>query len=419
MTGAVLGIAVSLVPILLVYTVSDGMIEGITNRYVETKTYHIQAALPDNFGETEAKSLTDALTGSGGITYASEEVDLPAVAVSASGSQAVLIRAVSPEYFTEPGVKRYLSIREGETEKLGSKGIILGTALADSLAVKPGDTVTIVAPERTEGSGSDSRFGYSPRLFFFRVKAVADAGYRDLDSIWAFVDRQSNSRLLDTPVAYRFMGFKVDDPYSNSLGEAIGLIGAEMEQRHPEWYDSGLVRPWPELERNLYRSFGSTKSTLLLIMTIALLVAALNLGSALSTFVSERTQDIAILKSFGISPRSIASIFVFSGLLTGLSGTLLGLASGIAVSANVNAIVAVIERLVNAIARAGAFLGGRSAIPARLLDPEYYLESIPVSLDPNALLALGLASVLLAFAVSYFPARTASRIPVQDLMRKR
>jgi lipoprotein-releasing system permease protein len=418
--GAILGIGISLVPLLLVLVVSDGMIEGITRRYIETKTYHIQVAVPDDFGAGDAAPGIAAAKAIPGIVSASLETYGSAVAVSASGSGAVMIRAVDPEFFLDPGTKAYLDSLEGNLIPRGSRDIVLGSALASKLKLSVGDQLTIITPNQAaeESAASGGFAGYRPRLSFFRVVGIASAGYRDLDAIWAFISPAAGERLLLYSSCYSFIGVKVADPYSNSLGEIRKSLSDSLDQLYPLWFDSYLARSWPEVERSLYASFGTTKTTLLFIMGIALLIAAINLGSSLSTFVVERSMDIAVLRSFGATDRAIRTIFVGAGVLTGSLGTLIGLAAGLLVALNVNALIQALEWLLNVGSSGFALLTGRQTLALKLLDPEYYLETIPVAININQVLSIVLLCVLLSAVVSLLPARKAVRVSVQTLIRK-
>jgi lipoprotein-releasing system permease protein len=418
--GAILGIGISLVPLLLVLVVSDGMIEGITRRYIETKTYHVQVAVPDGFDVEEAAAGIAVAESIPGVVSALLESDGSAVAVSASGSNAVMLRAVDPRFFQDPGTKSYLSTLEGSAIPKGNRDIVIGSALAEKLKLSVGDQLTIITPSQASeaATASEGFAGYRPRLSFFRVSGIVSAGYRDLDSIWAFISPQAGQRILVYSSCYSFMGIKVENPYSNTLGEIRTALSDNFDQLYPLWFDSYLARTWPEVERNLYASFGTTKTTLLFIMGIALLVAAINLGSCLSTFVVERSMDIAVLRSFGATDGAIRRIFVGAGLLTGSLGTFIGLAVGLLVSLNVNSLIRALEWLLNLGSSAIARLAGHQAVTLKLLDPAYYLEVIPVSLNLSQICGIVLLCIFLSAIVSLLPARKAVRVSVQGLIRK-
>jgi len=421
MAGAILGIGISLVPLVLVLIVSDGMIQGITRRYMETKTYHLQVAVPDGMSDIESQKGLNAIQSLPGVKAAFLEKNGSGVAVSASSSSAVMLRAIDPAFFSDPGTKEFLAVVAGHSVPAGNRDIIIGSSLATALKVKLGDSLTLITPNPEDNAndtaGADFS-GYSPRLSFFKVSGIVSAGYRDLDALWAFITPEMGTRLLTYPSSAAFLGVKVTNPYANSLGAVKDSIIERLDSVYPDWFDPYLARTWPEIERSLYKSFGTTKSMLLFIMGIALIIAAVNLGSALSTFVVEHSIEIAVLRSVGASGLALKRIFVGAGLITGGIGTILGLSLGLFISWNINYLISGIEWLVTAIDVVIAFASGHPSVPLKLLDPAYYLEKIPISVDFAQIALIATLSIALSVVASLIPALKASKVSVQELIRK-
>jgi lipoprotein-releasing system permease protein len=419
--GAILGIGISLVPLLLVLLVSDGMIEGITKRYMETKSYHLQVALPDQFGSAAAAPAMKAIAAIKGIRSSYLEINGSAIIVSGKTSHATLVRAVSPGFYEDSGTSEYLRGKSGEIAPRNNHSIVIGSSLASALGVGLGDQVTIVSSGTDPDAPLEELNGtpaFSPRLSFFRVTGIVSAGYRELDALWAFVSLDAAERVLTPANSYEFLGIKVDKPFSNSLGTLRQGVCDALSSLYPDWFEPRLVRSWPDIEGSLYRSFSTTKSMLLYIMGIALLVAAVNLGSALATFVAERNMEIAVLRSMGADDSLIRRIFLGAGLLTGASGTLLGITFGLVLSLCINGIIAAVEWIANSAGSLFSLLSGQAFHATRLLDPGYYLEKIPISPNYPQIAAIGLLSIALCVVASIVPAVKATKISVQALVRK-
>lgn len=426
MRGAILGIGISLIPIVLVLIVSNGMIQGITNRYMETKTYHLQIALPSGLDELSVRKGREALFALRGVRGAFLETDGTGVAASAARTKAVLLRAIDPGYFNDSGTASYLKVLAGSAAPEGNKSIVLGESLASELHLGVGDSVTIITPSggsaaalrEVESTKAAPLAAYNPKLSIFKVTGIVSAGYRDMDASWAFVSPEAGKRILAADASVSFFGIKTDSPFSNALGAVRQSAVEAFAPLYPDWFEGRLIRTWPEIESNLYHSFGTTKSLLMLIMGIALLIAAVNLGSALSTFVAEHRKDIAVLRSGGATDASIRHIFLQSGLITGSIGTVFGLLAGLLVAVNVNAVIAGIEWVINLFGQLTAALRGRPFVSLTLLDPSYYLERIPIVVNAGEILAIGGLSILLCIVCSLIPAKKATRISVQELLRK-
>ncbi len=417
--GAILGVALSLVPLIVVLVVSDGMIEGITARYIETGTFHIQAN-PVGAGDSpEARGkVLEELRRLPGIVSVIPETDGPGIALANGNTAGALIRSVGPEYFSDRGVLQYLETVSGTTNNLRPRDAVLGEALAGELSLKPGDSFSLM----TANSYSSGKSGPElvPKLSFFRVKAVVSAGYRELDSLWLFVGEDAGSKIL-APETTRFtVGIKVLDPYSRGLDDIRRKIEAALvssaNRGAAEWY----VTTWPEAEQSLFKSFSTTRALLVLIMAIAVAVAAVNVGSALSMLVVERKQDIAVLKATGASPDFIGLVFLFAGLFTGGIGTVIGISAGSLLAWRINDIVSLVERSVNALSSLAASLSGSPISDSgfRLLDPTFYLSSIPIDLKPESLGAVAILALILSAIVSLVPARKAAKLSPLEIVRK-
>jgi lipoprotein-releasing system permease protein len=405
--GAVLGIALSLVPLVVVLVVADGMIQGITARYLETSTYHLQAYPFFRQSQASLSERAASLSALPGIAAAFPETQGPAMAILGGKSAGAAIRAVDPAFLDDLGTRRYLRAIEGELSLSSQGEVLLGEALARNLGAHPGDLVSLV----TIRPGKEGEGGYAPKVSAFRVRGVVSAGYRELDALWAFVTTKAGGRILAPEASRSFIGVKTEAPFGD-LGPSQAAIA---EALGPEW----KVMSWPEAERNIWKSFATTRALLVLIMALIVAVAAINVGSALVMLVIERRRDIAIIKSGGASSPFVGSVFVFAGLVTGSIGTALGLGLGTLAAWKVNDIIAGAEWLVNFAADIGPRIAGRSA-PAsiRLLDPSYYLERVPVRLDPGELAIVAAATLVLCCLASLLAARRAASLPPIEIFRK-
>jgi lipoprotein-releasing system permease protein len=405
--GAVAGVALSLVPLVVVLVVADGMIQGITARYIETSTYHIQA---HPFQRETSASLFEraaSLAREPTIIGAFPEMQGPAMALAGSKSAGAAIRAIDPVFLADPGVGRYLKAVRGELALSSANDVLLGEALARNLGVEVGQSISLVTARLTGSDGS----GFSPKVSVFRVRGIVTAGYRDLDALWAFVSLKAGGRILSPETSISLIGVKVSTPFGD-LSTAMVALSKALP---PDW----STIAWPDAEKNIWESFATTRALLLLIMVLVVAVAAINVGSALVMLVLERRKDIAILKSQGASSPFLGFVFVFAGLVIGGMGTLIGLSIGSVVAWRVNDIIAVAEILVNLFTRIGARLSG-SPVSAgiRLLDPAYYLEHIPIRLDFSELAFVAGLSLALCLVASLLAARRASRLPPLEILRK-
>jgi lipoprotein-releasing system permease protein len=406
--GAVLGVALSIVPLVVVLIVADGMIQGITSRYIETGTYHLQAQALAVVDEAGLEASSAALRAKHGLK-AFPELQGYGVAIAGSRTAGVAVRAVDPAFLEDPGTAAYLELVDGRMKLDSSNQILLGEPLAKDLGVKTGDTVSVVTERPTYGG---SAAAFIPKISVFRVQGIVSAGYRELDALWAFISFRAGSRIFRPGASRAIIGIKVASPFGD-LEPSRSIAQSALSS---DW----AVVTWPEAESNVYRSFATTRGLLLLVMALAVAVAAINVGSALVMLVLERRRDIAILKSAGASPALVGRIFILTGLAIGGAGTLVGIGVGSLIAWRINDIVSAIEVLVNAASRLWVGVSGASPPRAaiRLLDPAYYLEKIPVNIHWGELASVAVTSLLLCFIASLWPAGRASRLPPLEIFRK-
>lgn len=409
--GAVLGVALSIVPLVVVLVVADGMIEGITARYIEVGTYHLQAQSLYIVPNEELEARADTIASAKGIVGAYPEAESYGIALRENKTAGVFIRAVSPAFLKDKGCSDYLKLESGKIKLDSNNQILLGVALAKNLDAKVGDVVSLVTSSPVSFGSQYSKF--TPKVSVFRVEGIVSAGYRQLDELWAFVPYKASNKVFSGGSARQLIGIKVANPYG-SLEPARQDVQKLMHSA-----DWGVLT-WPEAERNVYKSFETTRALLLLVMALAVAVAAINVSSALIMMVLERRREIAILKSCGAPPGFIREVFLLSGMGLGGIGIVLGLALGCLLSGYINYLILGLETIINAGSRLQALLSGMAdAGPSfRLLDPSYYIESIPVHFHGGELLLVAGLSLFLCFLASIIPANKAAKLPPLEIFRK-
>jgi lipoprotein-releasing system permease protein len=394
--GAAAGIAVSLIPIIVTLIMADGMIRGITDRYMELGTGHLQVynfLELDNLDEAAGK-----IRELPGVRGAWPEQRGLGVLAGKGGKTGARIRALDPSFWEDGGSGKYLISLAGLSKPESDRDLLLGEGLAESLGVTVGDTVRIMTL-RTSGDGRNI-----PRMSPFVVRGIVSAGYHELDSLWCITTPEGGRRLFPQGAASSSLIVKVDDPYGGADTMAFAIYSL---------LGSGYgVYTWQELQRSQYSSYESTRQLLLFIMALVVLIAAVNVSSATSMLVIERQRDIAVLKAAGAGPGGISGVFLWGSFLTGLAGSIIGITLGIFIGNNINAIIRFLERFLSFFSR--FFRGG----DVKILDPGYYLETIPVIIDWFAVFLIGCFTILCSVLASWFPARRAGRLKPLDLLRK-
>jgi lipoprotein-releasing system permease protein len=397
--GAALGIALSLVPIMVTMIVADGMIRGITDRFLELGTGHLQIWPRGPVRDTSILDVApDVVPHLNGVTGLWREIDGIGVILSTAGKTGASIRAIAPSFWQNEGGRRYLSVIDGSGLIEADDEIMLGQDLAREVGAVVGGPLRLMTLRLTE----DGRT--IPRTTLFRVKGIVSSGYHELDALWCIISYRAGSRILSGEISRDFLVVKIDEPYVRADEAAMDISFALG--------GAANVYTWRALQHAQYSSYESTRQMLLLIMALVVLVAAVNVSSAVSMLVIERQRDIAVLKSIGTSAAETRRIFLWCSLLAGLSGAVPGLALGLVIGCNINGIIRGIEAalsLVSALLRGGA---------VKILDPGFYLQEIPVIIDWKAAALIGCMTVFCSVASSVLCASRAGKSRPLDLLRK-
>lgn len=413
--GAVAGVALSMVPLVVVQQVADGMIAGIAERFIETGSYHLQAVartVPDPGAVDATVARLERIPG---VVSAVPERRGFGLLYADAGRTGVSIRAVPSRWWdADPRVRELIEVSDGAFDLDGETAIVLGTEVARRLGVAAGDEVRLLTVRPVGDSGM------LPRVSRFTVAGVMSTGYRDLDRLWVFIPLVRGRRVIPDESATELVGIKVIDAAAlpNPLFDrGLAGIGRRDEARAmldvaervlagfgPEWF----VTDWYAAEEGRYITFLTSRNLLTLVMAMIVLVAMINISSALVLLVVEKEQEIAILRATGVSAGAIATAFVAAAGLIGLAGAVLGLVTGLAVAVNINGVLQAIETGLSALA-------GRSV---SVIDPEFYLQRIPVDLE--LLPAVGAVSLVLALSLlaAAIPARRASRVRPDRILRR-
>lgn len=258
--------------------------------------------------------------------------------------------------------------------------IVLGKDLAETLGVEVGETVMVTSPQ-----GALSPVGLLPRFQAFRVVGIYHSGFYQYDSAMAFVRLSDAQKLFSEPDVITVISFKIDN-----LNDAVKR-GKEIEQAAGPGY---MTTNWMEVNRELFRAMALEQTVTFIVISLIVLVAALNILIALTMMVMEKTRDIAVLMSFGVQAEQVRRIFLMQGLLISLLGTAVGLVLGYIAS----------------------WAGGHyHFIP--LSAEVYSIDTLPFAPDWRDGLLVAAVSVGVSLLATLYPSSAAARILPAEALR--
>ncbi|MDY6398582.1 MAG: ABC transporter permease [Treponema sp.] len=393
-------IGVSLVPLVMVLTVSNGMIKGITERMIGLSSSHLQLVIYSNSEYAKkAESLTELSDAirmyEPSVKNIYPELQGIGLASSAKGRFGASIRAMEKDIFEKnDAFKNLFEVVEGNTDLSKNNSCVLGKKLASDLNVHAGDSIRLITTKENSSGKT------MPKITVLKVSGIVSSGYQELDSLWLFISLENGFKILSTGSSIAQLGIETDDAFSMKLEKTFRAL-------NPFVASAGKLYRWNDLNSAQYENFASTQIMLIFIMMLIVLVASVNISSALVMLVMERKKEIAILKSLGGTKNGIALSFIITGGVIGFFGVLFGLPLGLIASVHFSQIMNAIEKVVNLFAN-----------DVHLLDPQFYLQNIPLVIPGAQVALIALGTIVLSLLVSVIPALRAGKEKPIETLRK-
>ncbi|MFQ6729452.1 MAG: FtsX-like permease family protein, partial [Alphaproteobacteria bacterium] len=266
--------------------------------------------------------------------------------------------------------------------------LVAGASLTRALRVGMGDKISLVSAN----GATPTPFGSMPRIMSYPVVSSFFMGMYEYDSGYIFMPLETAQKYLNIPNSVTHIDLFLKNPEdTTSVAESLGRL-------LPEGF---VVRDWRDLNRGFVGALQVESNVMFLILLLIVIVAAFNIVSSLVMLVKDKNKDIAVLRTFGVSRKSMMKIFVLSGTSIGVIGAFFGTILGVLVAIYIEPIRQFFQ-----------WLTGRDLFPAEL----YYLSELPSKLVLTDVLGIAFIAVALAFLATLYPAwKAANTDPVEVL----
>ena len=379
------GIMLGVATLIIVMAVMNGFRKELLDKILGLNGHLLVQPIDSPLTDWEA--VADRISKAAGIRLAAPVVEGQALASSPFNASGVLVRGVrSGDLNKLTSIAK--NIKQGSLDGFDEgEGVAIGRRLADQLSLRAGDNVTLVAPR-----GAVTPMGTTPRIKSYKIAAVFEIGMSEYDA------------------AFVFMPLKEAQAYFNRAGdvtsiEVYGTNPDEVEAYRKRVTDAAgrpiFIVDWRQRNATFFNALQVERNVMFLILTLIVLVAALNIVSSLTMLVKDKGKDIAILRTMGGTQGAIMRVFMIAGTSIGFVGTLLGLVLGIVVCLNVESI--------------RRFLSWMTS--TELFSPElYFLSQLPADMDVRETTAVVVMALALSFLATLYPAWRAARLdPVEAL----
>ncbi len=316
-----------------------------------------------------------------------QDSDLAKSIVSNDGEAVILnkdfTKGVFLKGYLETDFRNHQIVKNKEyfgSKNLNNNAISIGKELSINLNVDIGDTITVMSPE-----GIQTLVGKLPKQENFKIVSIFDSGLSDFNENIAYINLETLESFFNKNKEDRFIEFYFKDPKNIEIHKKNLVI----------MFPDALVYTWSDMNKSLFSALKVERNVMFIILFLIIIVAAFNIISGLTILVKNKTRDIGILKSIGVSNKSIKKIFFLVGFSIGTSATLFGVVVGTLFSIYVENIRQFISNIF-----------GISLFPEDI----YILNSMPSEINMNSIIIISLCSIIATILVSIYPASKASSL---------
>ena len=378
---SVLGVMIGVMALVVVLSVMNGFRADLMSKILGVKSHLLVLSYKGAFNDY--KRVAGRVGQVEGVVATTPFIHSQVMVNRSGNVSGAILRGIHPQTAGNVlSIERM--IKDGSLSSLksswdGLPTIIIGSELSKQLGAYPGDILNMVSPE-----GKLTPLGRVPNSQKYKVTAVFDSGMYEYDASMVFVSLKEAQAFLGFGDRVSGLEVRVKDVYKS---DKVG-IKIQNALGNPYW-----TKDWKVMNRSLFSALKLEKFAMFIILTMIVLVGALNIISTLVMVVMEKTRDVAILRAMGASAKSIMTIFMVQGLLVGLVGTLAGLASGLGIC--------------HLLARY-KFI----SLPSDV----YYITTLPVRVEFWDICFVSLSAVVISFLATIYPSWHASKLnPVEAI----
>ncbi len=382
---SLVGIALGVATLIIVMSVMNGFRAELLGRILGLNGHMIVQSVTGIIPGYDA--IVARMRQIPGVTNATPFIEGQVLVDSQGQSLGALVRGLEPD-----DLKRLTAVSSTISSQVlagfgNDDSVILGSRLAERLGIAPGMTVTLVSP-----NGDITPFGSTPRIKTYRVAGTFKIGMSEYDQTYIFMPLMEAQLFFGLGNAVQGIEVMVTKPdeiaaWRNPVQRAAG--------------PSARVVDWQQMNSSLFGALGVERNVMFLILTLIILVAALNIISGLIMLVKDKGGDIAILRTMGASKGAVMRVFFIAGAFIGTTGTVLGVLIGVVFCANIETIRQFLSRITG----------------TTLFDPTiYFLSQMPAKIDPYDVIAVIAMALSLSFLATLYPSWRAARLdPVEAL----
>ncbi|WP_208541363.1 MULTISPECIES: lipoprotein-releasing ABC transporter permease subunit [Bartonella] len=383
---SLIGIMLGVFALVVVMAVMNGFRTELLNRILGMNGHLIVQTTDSSF--SDYNTFISYLESIDGVNSALPVVEGQAlVQGNIGGGTGALIRGMRQEDLEKLKIVSQ-NIKSGTLAHFEEEeGIAIGSGLAEKLGLTIGSDLRIITPD-----GDVTPFGVMPRIKAYKIIAIFEVGMSEYDSIFVFMPLFEAQAFFNLGQKIQSIELFLNDP--DTIDQIKRVIEKEMDQQV-------YLIDWRMRNQAFFSALQIERNVMFFILSLIILVAALNIISGLIMLVKDKNHDIAILRTMGAHQSAIMRIFISTGMMIGCIGTILGLILGVIAATNINYIQDFVSWLFN----------------VDVFNPQlYFLTKLPARIEWGQTAIVAVMALLLSFFATLIPAWQASKLdPVQAL----
>ena len=378
-----IGIAIGVATLIIVMSVMNGFKVELQNRIIGFNGHLYINKLGENISDYQLdyKNFDN-------INFIDPNITFQSLMISGKQNNGVLVKAINPKNLENYRLI-YENLNSTKSEPLSCDCIILGDTMATKLGLSIGSNVKLYSTQTIS-----TPFGSLPKSKEFEISGTFHSGMSEYDNNFTLISLKNGQQLTGYVDEVSIIEIHLVDP-NNIKNTKLQLI---------KDYPLGeyVIRDWQEVNSTYFEALKVERTVMFIILSLIILIAAFNVVTSLFILVKNKTKEIAIMRTIGLSRSGIMRIFILIGSIVGISGTLVGTLCGYIITINLENIRSLLNNQF-----------GLNLFPPQL----YYIDQIPTNIQSTQILYIVFFSIIISILATIYPSYAASRLEIKGILK--